>query len=566
MCAAKRVEEIVGAVDVMRARMRRVEAPADAVDVVGTGGDGSGSYNVSTCTAIVAAACGLTVAKHGNRALSSRSGAADTLAALGANIDLDPAGIAACIAESGLGFMFAPLHHAAMRHVGPARAEMGTRTIFNLLGPLSNPASASRMLLGVFSPNWIEPLAYVAKELGMRAVWVVHGQGLDEVTTTGPTAVAELKGGEVRTFEITPEDAGLPRAEMSALKGGDAAHNAKALRAVLDGEPGAYRDIVLLNTARHPRRRRGRGFARRRREAGGSADRRRVGLGDARAFRRRLAGARFMTTALDRILAYKREEVAALKAHGPCDPGGASASPRFLAALQAARAANHVGLIAEVKKASPSRGIIRADFDPATLASAYEAGGATCLSVLTDGPSFQGSAAALRAARAAVTIPVLRKDFMIDVAQVVEARAMGADAILVIMAAVEDTLAVDLVAAANELKMDALVEVHDGRELDRALALDAPLIGINNRDLRSFVTDLAVTERLASRVPKDRLLVAESGIAGPGGRRKDVVGRRDDLARRRKPDAPGGCSWGNTSLVGGGPARRRTVMPSSSPS
>ena len=245
----ERIEEIVGAVDVMRARMKRVDAPADAVDIVGTGGDGSGSYNVSTCTAIVAAACGLTVAKHGNRALSSRSGAADTLAALGADIDLAPEGIATCIAKSGLGFMFAPLHHAAMRHVGPARAEMGTRTIFNLLGPLSNPASASRMLLGVFSPNWVEPLAHVTKDLGMRAVWVVHGQGLDEVTTTGPTKVAELKGGAVRSFEITPEEAGLPRAEMSALKGGDAQHNAKALRAVLDGEPGAYRDIVLLNTA-----------------------------------------------------------------------------------------------------------------------------------------------------------------------------------------------------------------------------------------------------------------------------------------------------------------------------
>ena len=245
----ERVEEIVGAVDTMRARMTRVEAPDDAVDIVGTGGDASGSYNVSTCTAIVAAACGLTVAKHGNRALSSRSGAADTLAAPGVDIDLGPEGIAACIAEAGLGFMFAPLHHAAMRHVGPARAEIGTRTIFNLLGPLSNPAGASRMLLGVFSPDWVEPLAFVARDLGMTAVWVVHGQGLDEVTTTGPTTVAALKEGEVRRFKITPEEAGLPRADMASLKGGDAEENAAALRGVLAGEAGAYRDIVLLNTA-----------------------------------------------------------------------------------------------------------------------------------------------------------------------------------------------------------------------------------------------------------------------------------------------------------------------------
>ncbi len=245
----ERVEEIVGAVDVMRAKMRRVDAPADAIDIVGTGGDASGSYNVSTCSAIVAAACGLTVAKHGNRALSSRSGAADTLAALGVDIDLAPVGIADCIRKTGLGFMFAPLHHSAMRHVGPARAEIGTRTIFNLLGPLSNPAGATRMLLGVFAPQWVEPLAHVARDLGIRSAWVVHGQGLDEITTTGSTLVAELKAGEIRTFEITPEDAGLPRAEMAALKGGNAAHNAAALQAVLDGTPGAYRDIVILNTA-----------------------------------------------------------------------------------------------------------------------------------------------------------------------------------------------------------------------------------------------------------------------------------------------------------------------------
>ena len=229
-----------------------------------------------------------------------------------------------------------------------------------------------------------------------------------------------------------------------------------------------------------------------------------------------------MTTALDRILAYKRDEVAALKARGACDTGDIDPPRGFLAALRAARSAGRIGLIAEVKKASPSKGLIRADFDPGALARAYETGGATCLSVLTDEPSFQGSEAALRAARAAVSLPVLRKDFMIDIAQVAEARAMGADAILVIMAAVDDALASDLVASAEDHGMDVLVEVHDDRELDRALALDAPLIGINNRDLRSFITDLAVTERLAARVPDDRLLVAESGIGGP-----------DDVARMR---------------------------------
>jgi anthranilate phosphoribosyltransferase len=241
------VEEISGAVATMRAKMLPVEAPADAIDIVGTGGDASGSYNVSTAAAFVAAGAGLPVAKHGNRALSSRSGAADTLAALGVNIEATPAQISACIREAGVGFMFAPAHHSAMRHVGPTRVELGTRTIFNLLGPLSNPAGVKRQLVGVFSPEWVEPLAHVLKGLGTEAAWVVHGDGLDELTTAGPTKVAALRDGKVRSSEIVPEEVGLARAEPADLKGGDAVRNAEALRAVLDGVKGPYRDIVLLN-------------------------------------------------------------------------------------------------------------------------------------------------------------------------------------------------------------------------------------------------------------------------------------------------------------------------------
>jgi anthranilate phosphoribosyltransferase len=241
------VEEISGAVATMRAKMLTVEAPADAIDIVGTGGDASGSYNVSTAAAFVAAGAGIPVAKHGNRALSSRSGAADTLAALGVNIEIGPERITACIREAGVGFMFAPSHHSAMRHVGPTRVELGTRTIFNLLGPLSNPAGVKRQLVGVFSPEWVGPLAHVLKGLGTEAAWVVHGDGLDELTTAGPTKIAALQDGEVRSFEISPEEVGLPRVEPADLKGGDAMRNAEALRAVLDGVKGPYRDIVLLN-------------------------------------------------------------------------------------------------------------------------------------------------------------------------------------------------------------------------------------------------------------------------------------------------------------------------------
>ncbi len=243
------VSEIAGAVSTMRGKMLKVEAPDSAIDIVGTGGDASGSWNVSTASALVVAGCGVPVAKHGNRALTSRSGAADTLAALGVNLELGPDGISECIKEAGIGFMFAPAHHSAMRHVGPTRVELGTRTIFNLLGPLSNPAGVKRQLLGVFAPEWVEPLAHVLNDLGCEAAWVVHGDGLDEMTLTGVTKVAELKDGKVRTFEVTPEDAGLPRADAAALKGGDAEHNARALRALLEGTQGAYRDITLLNSA-----------------------------------------------------------------------------------------------------------------------------------------------------------------------------------------------------------------------------------------------------------------------------------------------------------------------------
>ncbi|MBW3098481.1 anthranilate phosphoribosyltransferase [Pseudohoeflea coraliihabitans] len=241
--------EIAGAVRVMREKMIPVEAPDDAIDIVGTGGDGSGTYNVSTCAAFIVAGCGVPVAKHGNRALSSKSGAADSLAALGINIELKPAGIAACIREAGLGFMFAPAHHSAMRFVGPSRVELGTRTIFNLLGPLSNPAGVTRQLLGVFAPQWLEPLAHVMRDLGSERVWVVHGDGLDEMTTTGATRVCALEDGQVRSFDITPEAAGLQRVDLAQLKGGNGAHNAKALRAVLEGTRGAYRDIAVLNAA-----------------------------------------------------------------------------------------------------------------------------------------------------------------------------------------------------------------------------------------------------------------------------------------------------------------------------
>ena len=243
------VDEITGAVEIMREKMIRVEAPTGAIDIVGTGGDASGSYNISTCAAIVAAGAGLKVAKHGNRALSSRSGAADVLMALGVKIDLPPGKISECINETGVGFMFAPAHHASMKYVGPTRVELGTRTIFNLLGPLSNPAGASKQITGVFSKAWVEPLAHVLKNLGSEACWICHGEGgLDEIVPTGITWISELKNGKVASFEVTPETVGLKRSKLDDLRGGDAAQNAAALSEVMQGRKSAFRDAVVMTT------------------------------------------------------------------------------------------------------------------------------------------------------------------------------------------------------------------------------------------------------------------------------------------------------------------------------
>jgi anthranilate phosphoribosyltransferase len=244
------VAEITGACRLMRSRMLAVEAPEGAVDIVGTGGDGHGTYNVSTCAAIVAAGAGVPVAKHGNRSVSSLSGASDVLAALGVKLDVPPLTISRALGGAGVGFMWAPMHHPAFKHWAPVRAELGVRTIFNLLGPLSNPAGVKRQVVGVFDARWVEPLAEVLRNLGSVHAWVVHGaDGLDELTTTGITKVAELKGGAVTTFDVKPEDAGLQRATLAQLKGGDAKVNAAAIREVLGGEPGPFRDIVLLNAA-----------------------------------------------------------------------------------------------------------------------------------------------------------------------------------------------------------------------------------------------------------------------------------------------------------------------------
>ena len=243
-------DELYGAVTSMRAHMIPVHAPESAIDIVGTGGDHHGTLNISTAVALVVAASDVCVAKHGNRAASSLSGSSDILAELGVNLNAPLAVVEKSLAEIGIGFLFAPNHHPAMRHVADVRRQLKTRTIFNLLGPLTNPANVTYHLIGAYAPEWLAPMADVLRELGSEAAWLAHGlDGMDEITTTTGTEIVGFRGTTTKRWTLTPEDAALPRAPLEALKGGDAAHNAAALRRLLSGEKGAYRDIVLLNAA-----------------------------------------------------------------------------------------------------------------------------------------------------------------------------------------------------------------------------------------------------------------------------------------------------------------------------
>ena len=243
------VEEITAFAKAMRAAALKLEHPYAVIDTCGTGGDGQHTYNISTAAAFVAAGGGLKVAKHGTRALSSRSGSSDVLTALGVNVACSLEASRKALDEANICFLFAPAHHSAMRHVLPVRAELGFRTVFNLLGPLSNPAGAQRQVLGVYDPGLVEPMAKVLGGLGIERAWTVHGSGLDELSTAGETQVCEWKHGQTRRFTITPEAVGLERVSIDALRGGSPEQNAEALRAVLSGQTGAYRDIVALNAA-----------------------------------------------------------------------------------------------------------------------------------------------------------------------------------------------------------------------------------------------------------------------------------------------------------------------------
>ena len=551
-CKGETIDEITAAAEIMRELAVKVDVSGDhVIDTCGTGGDASGTFNISTASAFVVAAAGGQVAKHGNRSVSSHCGSADVLEAAGVNLELMPDQVRQCVDQIGIGFLFAPLYHGAMKHAVGPRKEMGVRTLFNLLGPLSNPANAENQVLGVFSEIWVQPMVEVLTRLGSRHVLVVHAEdGLDEISIAAPTRVSELKEGWTRNFLITPEQFGFQRSPLAPLQVDSAQASLAMILGVFSGSNGPARDIVALNAGAaiytagltetmnlgveramqvidsgDARRKlnelvkMSRGFEIK------STDIRGVGAVQVQPPPPAVSRNKRSVDAPDillKILDTKQQEIAHRKMRMSQSEiehqAKIAGAPRaFCLALRQKIDENFPAVIAEIKKASPSKGVIRENFQPIQIAQSYEKGGAACLSVLTDKEFFQGSEVYLQLARSSCNLPVLRKDFIIDPYQVYEARAIEADCILLIVAALTDTQMQELADTAVRLGMDVLVEVHNRSELYRALALDLdlPMIGINNRNLRNFETRLDTTLELLSELSSEKLVVTESGIHTP---------------------------------------------------
>lgn len=482
------------------------------IDTCGTGGDGAGTFNVSTLAGLVAAACGARVAKHGNRAVSSRCGSADLLEALGLKIDGDPGFAAASIKRTGFGFLFAPHYHQTLRHLAAIRRELGFRSIFNLVGPLANPALVKRQVVGVPQAVYLQPVALALQALGAEHALVVHGDdGSDEISLTSSTTAVEVRPTGLSMFTLRPEDVGLSSCRAVEVAGGEAATNAAIARSVLDGERGPASDFVMLNAAAALVVA---GLAASLREGVLMA---RDALLSARARHRRNVARPFAgggVTFLDDVIAVKEREVTSLPT-APARFGAGTPRPSLESALRN----RGLSVIAEIKRRSPSKGVLAPNLDARALSLAYARGSASAISCLTDREFFGAEAGDLEHARAA-GLPVLRKDFLIDERQIHESVALGASAVLLIARILEPARLAALLARASEAGMDALVEVHTEEEIDRALQAGARIIGINNRDLDTLQVDVGLALRLRPRIPETVLSVAESGVR-----------TRDDLKR-----------------------------------
>lgn len=496
--------DLISAATAMRAAGVKVRcANPDAVDIVGTGGDFAGTFNVSTTAAFIAAGAGVTIAKHGNRAATSKCGTADVLEALGYNLGTPPEAITGMIGKSGIGFLFARNLHPAMRYVANVRRTLKFKTIFNYLGPLTNPADVKQHVIGVADAAMVRPFAEALDALGSRGALVVCGDnGLDEISTEGVTRFAMLRDGIVSEGEIDIARIYGKSFSVREIAGGNPEENAMILRGVLNGGlKGAYRMAAVINAA----------------AAIWVADKARSLAMGIKAAEESIDSGRALAK-LEEFLENSRAPSANdakssdilldLSARRRGDSENAAEVRDFAGAFRGPG----IHVIAELKKASPSKGLIRPGFNPKELATELASSGAAALSVLAEPHKFLGSEEYVRTARNAVGIPVLFKDFVTTPYQILRARAAGADAVLLIAAVLDDAALADLLARVRSYGMEALVETHTEEEIDRAVKAGAKVIGVNCRDLRTFKTDPSITASLLRRIPDGCVRIAESGI------------------------------------------------------
>ena len=513
------VEEITGAAEVLREMCQKLNLSSDKlVDTCGTGGDGQNTFNVSTASAIIASAAGVKIAKHGNKSISSKSGSADLLEYAGINIDLSEEQSQKCFEDNGITFMFAPKYHLAMKNVAKVRRSIKTRTIFNVLGPLSNPANAKFQVLGVYDKELVRPIAEVAKQLGIKRALVVHSQeGLDEISCEKDTFVAELDNDQIKEYKINPKDFGLKPCSLDSLKVKNVEESYKIFLEMLENKNIEAVNIICLNAGAaiyvsgiKSSLKESILYAKEIIESG-------EGLKKFNAIKKSMPEKIQTPKILEEILENKEKEVSERKLKIPLEDlveidYMKSFRRKFKQALLQKIDQNKAAVIAEIKRASPSLGEINMNIMPAKVASDFEEMGAACLSVLTDAKYFKGSGAILEMAKKGCNLPILRKDFIIDEYQIDESIVMGADCILLIAAALDKNLMEKLYIEAKQKNLDVIVEVHDHNELEAALEINCDIIGINNRNLHTFEVDLNTTIDLIKYINNDQLIIAESGI------------------------------------------------------
>ena len=483
------------------------------IDTCGTGGDGASTFNISTAAALVVAAAGGAVAKHGNRAVSSDVGSGDVLEGLGCRLELTPHAAVGLLDATGFVFLFAPVFHPAMRHVGPARKKLGIHTLFNLLGPLSNPALAEYQVLGVYDAGLTEPMALALRELGSRDALVVHCAGIDELGLHGETVGSRLRDGRIESFRLVPNDVGLEPAPLEALRGGDRAENAALLRAALAGVPGPHSDVVALNA--------GAALA-----VAGIADDVRDGVSAALELMRSGRATRVLDRYVessnrplrgDPVTGLLEELVLGARARAQDLPrrrsSPAGARPRFADAIAGKE---RLDVIAEFKRRSPSGGELGSGRELSAQVARYARGGARALSILTEPTRFGGAYADLRLARAAAgDLPLLMKDFVVSARQVEHAARLGASAVLLIARCLPGRRLDRLAHVCRRTGTTPLVECHDHADTRRALRIDGAVLGVNSRDLATLRIDRAHAAALLESIPRQRVVVAESGCATP---------------------------------------------------